>query len=183
MSDISELKAYIQELNGEVVDDMVDNFEFLVRKSLSIFNRWNANIKTSRIYFSTQIYEFAHPYPRWVTITSADGMPDKLIWSADLLYEYNKDTGTLTINSVGIFLVRAAYNWVLEEINLDNNEDFVDLVLAHYLIASGNRRKSYQMNDLPFNNDGAERVQEGREMLEKTEEALRESAPLWAVIL
>ncbi len=183
MSDLAEVKAYIQQVHGEAWDDMVDNFEFIVRKSLSIFNRWNPRINEFRIYFSTQAHQFSRPYPRWCTISSADSVTEKLIWSADKLYNYNKTTGTLTINSVGVFMVRAGYNWALEEIDLDENEDFVDLVLAHYLIASGQRRRAIRHTDLPFENDGDLRISDGKELLEKTVTELQDNAPYWAFMM
>lgn len=183
MSDISELKAYIQQSHGEVWDDMIDNFEFIVRRSLSLFNRWNPRIDEFRIYFSTQTYQFSQPYPKWCTISSADNITEKLIWSADKLYSYNKKLGTLTINSVGVFMVRAGYNWTLEEIDLDDNEDFIDVTLAYYLIASGNKRKAVTHSDLPFGNDGEARVSEGKELLERVTGELRDNAPYWAFMM
>lgn len=183
MAELSELKAYVQMSVGETWDDMIDNWEFIVRKSLSIFNRWNPRIDEFRIYFSTQSYQFSKPYPRWCTISSADNLPDPLIWSADKLYEYNKKTGTLNINSVGVFMIRAGYNWDLEEVDLDENEDFVDLVTAHYLIASGNRRSAVKHSGIPFETDGDQRRTEGKELLEKTIQELQDNAPYWAFMM
>lgn len=182
MADIAELKAFIQQNYGEVVDDMIDNFDFIVRRALSMYNRWNPRINQFRIYFSTQTFQFSQPFPRWCTISSADNIPDKLIWSADLLYEYDKTSGTLTINSVGVFMVRAGYNKTIADINIDDDEDFTDLVYALYMIASGNRRKAYRAGDIPFDSDGSDRVSEGKDLLEKAMEALRESAPVWAFV-
>lgn len=183
MAEMSELKAYVQMSIGETWDDMIDNWEFIVRKSLSIFNRWNPRIVEDRIYFSTLSHQFSKPYPRWCTISSADNIPDSLIWSADKKYEYNKKTGTLTINSVGVFLIRAGYNWSLEDIDLDENEDFVDLVTAHYLIASGNRRSSVKHTGVPFETDGEQRKTEGKELLDKTLQELQDNAPYWAFMM
>lgn len=178
----AELKTYVQQLAGEVVDDCVDNFEFIVKRALATYSKFIPRVDKQILIYNLS-YQFAAPYPRFVVVSSVDGLTERFMWSAEPLFVYDKNTGYLRIRSTGAFYVKAAYDHVLEDITIEDDELFIDLVYAYYLIATGSKRKAFKMGDIPFENDGDDRVSRGQELLKEKEEELSANSPIDLLVI
>jgi hypothetical protein len=61
----------------------------------------------------------------------------------------------------------------------DNDDEFIDLLVAKFLIAVGRSRRAFTLNDLPITTDAAELVSEGKELEDKAMQDLIDNKMKW----
>ena len=60
------------------------------------------------------------------------------------------------------------------DFDTDSHADFLEYITARFMITIGASRSAFTMSDIPLINNGAEMVQEGKEMRERAEQNIRD---------
>ena len=102
------------------------------------------------------------------------GIDAKVDWD----WDYNKDNGFLRVQIQGTYTFELLVKNDLDDLDMTNIE-FLDLLLALYLQYIGSSRKSFNLSDQPFENDGTEIYQAGQELWDKTLESLQNEQQNW----
>ena len=175
---LAEVKEIVQEgALAEVVDDLSEDFPQIVRYCLRKYNLYAPRIVREEITSWTGLgttRQYSPPYPWFVTMSHEGAIADKYIWQAQPMYVYNRQIGNLKVNTIGAFQIRSVYKKTLDDIT-DEEDLFFDLVTARCLMASGYRRKAFNITELPFTNDGGERLSDGQTLWNATIEVLQDN--------
>ncbi len=93
-------------------------------------------------------------------------------------WDYIRDTGILRTQAGGSYYIEMFVLPLLEDIGFDQTE-FLDLMTGLYLMYVGSTRKGFTLGELPFENDGAELYEAGKELYEETLAQLGETNDNW----
>lgn len=107
----------------------------------------------------------------------------------ELPFEYRQPV--LTVVVAAEYDILAVYNhkltyiddsdqreWEIKTVS-DNEDEFIDLVTAKFLIGLGRSRRAFTVQDLPLLTDASDLVSEGKEMEEAAMEELKEEKGRW----
>lgn len=180
---IADLKQYILDVSGELVDDYATKFANAVVRALSMYNRYVPHtVSTTQLAYDNQIQMDGPPYPKQVSVSSVQDIGDKILYPNDVICEYDATTGIVTVNPLGAYRITGYYNWALTDLD-ETHIDFLDLVLAYFKQGVGSKRKSFQLQGLPFDSDAQSRYDEGKALEDTVIERLQADAPTWKGII
>ena len=93
-------------------------------------------------------------------------------------WDYNKDNGLFRCMLPSTYIFELLVAPELEDLDTFQIE-FMDLLQALYLMYVGSSRKSFNLSDQPFENDGQDVYQAGQELWDKTLESLQNEQQNW----
>jgi len=115
--------------------------------------------------------------------------PSNVSMKAQLPFEYRKPTLTVPVSAD--YEITAIFNHKLVEkedtdkrewevLTISDNEDeFIDLLSAKFLIGLGRSRRAFTLTDMPITTDASDLVAEGKAMEEEAMEELKEEKGRW----
>lgn len=175
-------------------------FKVLVEMCIGIYNGYVPLTKhvTKDIYNSRQYtYTEKEGIPEWISkimpIRIAGVVPyyfrgyDQPVANVyvknEIPFEYRKPTLTVPVSAT--YEIYGVYNHKLVEVDLgngkktwtvdsitDNEDEFLDLLTAKFLIGLGRSRRAFTMQDMPLTTDASDLVSEGKEMEKEAMEEL-----------
>lgn len=96
----------------------------------------------------------------------------------DMNWDWDRDSRKWVYQASGNLWANVSCIPLLSDLDYDQFE-FLDMVQGLYLMYIGSNRKAFNMGDLPFENDGADLYNDGKELYETTLEKLSESNDSW----
>jgi hypothetical protein len=177
---VNSNQYFVGEENIEVTEEVLEQ---LIRRTLVHYGQWrplyiNETIEVTD--YNTYIKESLDGH-RILGIRSMyyyqpilSDEQGKVDWE----WDYNKDNGLLRSAVKGKYYVELLVEPKLEDIDFTNVE-FLELLLAQYLMYVGASRKAFSFGDQPFENDGADIYSDGKELWEQTLESLRTEQDNW----
>lgn len=97
---------------------------------------------------------------------------------AQFRWEWSPDTKILRTQVSGNFYLQTLCLPTLEDIGFESIE-FLDLMQGLYMMYIGESRKSFNLGDLPFSNDGQDIYNDGKELFDITLENLKTVNSNW----
>jgi len=181
---IEELSSYLlinsnqYFIGGDIeVDETILNG--LVQRALSFYGNYRPYVDDIEVYISDG-GEFKEYNNQQVTgilrVYYTNPIYDDT--EVDFNWDWDRDTKEWASQVSGKYWATCSLMPTLSTINYDQYE-FLDLVQGLYLMYIGSSRKSFNMGDLPFENDGADLYNDGKELFETTKEKLSESNNSW----
>jgi hypothetical protein len=102
------------------------------------------------------------------------GEKEAVKWS----WDWDRASGMLRSMITGSFvaemLVQPTFNDMTE-----TDHEFLELVLALYMMYIGSSRKAFNFGDQPFENDGSDIHSDGKDLYERTLESLKAEQDNW----
>ncbi len=93
-------------------------------------------------------------------------------------WDYDTGNGLLRTQNMGSYFFECLVSTELEDLTMLDIE-YLDLLLALYLMYVGSSRKAFNLSEQPFENDGADIYQSGQDLWDKTLEELQNSQQSW----
>jgi len=177
---INSLQYFIGADDIEVTDEVLKG---LVERALVVYSNWRP------LHSQTQL-----EITDYVTYVKTDSEGRRILNIVDLYFfepilagqdgkidwdwDYNKDNGQLRIEITGTYIAETLVQMSLEDID-NSHPEFLEMVLALYMMYIGSSRKSFNFGDQPFENDGQEIYSDGKELWENTLEQLKTEQDNW----
>jgi hypothetical protein len=174
---------YIGEENLEINDDVIS---IIAERALSIYNQYRnkeiivrREIQFGHNKFDTVIDEnnierqveniknfyFTPPY--------LSDTPAQFKWSFD------RQTKILYSQLSGTFYIKVLVSNILDDIDINRDKEFIDIALGLYLQSAVEPFKGFNLTELPFENDGSELYEQGKELIAAAVESLAEINSNW----
>lgn len=189
----------------------VDSFRILVEDALSIYNKAYPFTKQydREVVYPRQLIldsNFDHDMgraPNWVSevtpvrylgnayslgsMIGSTPIDGELIDPVHAPWDFNKQTGALTVPYSAYYKIIACYYHQIDEVEDENSGEmiyevktitiqdgvFFKLLQGMFLMGIGRSRRSFTLNDLPITVDASEMASEGREMLDEAKEDIK----------
>ena len=174
---------YIGEENLEINDDVI---EVIANRALSIYNQYRNKDLIVKQYIPVGISDFSKIIDDngierdvfnikniYFTPPYLNNKPVTFNWSFD------RQTKKLMSQVSGHFYIEVLTSNILEDINPNQDKEFIDICLGLYLQAAVEPFKGFNLTELPFENDGSELYQQGKELVETAIEKLSETDSNW----
>jgi len=167
-----------------------DKFEVLVKKCLKTYSKYKPKREKLFVIISDYKYTFQDKIPEFIsdvnptynTVLNPLLMYHPHSNLPEIEWEYRKPT--LYTNFNGSAEVEAWFNWEIEVdgsgekyIELED-ELFIDLVTAEFLMGLGRSRRAFTLQAIPISTDSEMLVSEGQKLYEDTIETLRQTSIL-----
>ena len=164
----------------EVTDEVL---KMLVKRALAFYSSWRPlfvqeQISTNQYLFTyketsegKRVLNVQNIYYMEPILTGYEGKVD---WD----WDYNREHGQLRVQVKGNYIVELLVAPDLSDMDYSHVE-FMDLVLALYLMYVGSSRKAFVLGEQPFENDGADIYSFGQELWERTLESLQNEQSNW----
>ena len=168
-----------------------DKFETLVKKTLKTYSKYKPIREKLFITLTNYQYTFTENIPYYISdvnpcystvfnpllqIATQSGNVPFVEW------EYRKPT--LYTNFNGKAEVVAWFEWEIKTVDSGKkfieleDELYLDLITAEFLMGLARSRRSFSLNDLPITNDSEILASEGQKLYEDTIETLRQTSIL-----
>jgi len=177
---VASNQYYIGDKDIEVSEPILNQ---LVKRALSAYGNYRPRwVQVDKIHLSTYENDFKTYDGRRVLDISNLYYYQPLLsgdeGKVQLEWDYTRDTGILRIQVGGTYYMELFTMPLLEDIDFDQFE-FLDMMTGLYLQYVGSTRKGFTLGDLPFENDGDDLYQNGKELYETTLEKLGEVNSNW----
>jgi len=174
---------YIGEENLEINDDVI---EVIANRALSIYNQYRNKDLIVKQYIPSGISDFSKIIDEdgnerdvfnvkniFITPPYLNDKPVTFHWSFD------RQTKKLMSQVSGHFYIEVLAANILKDINPNQDKEFIDICLGLYLQAAVEPFKGFNLTELPFENDGSELYEQGKELVENAIEKLSETDSNW----
>lgn len=177
---VNSLQYFIGQDDIEVTDEVLENLSL---RALSYHSNWRPILVQEEIYIND--YN--------ITLKTTD-MGNRILNVQNLYYiepmlggsesavtfnwDYNKDNGLFRAQIQGRYVFELLVVSELSDIDMTNIE-FLDLMQGLYLMYIGSSRKAFALSEAPFENDGSELYDAGKELWDDTLEALKNEQDSW----
>jgi hypothetical protein len=177
---VSTNQYYIGEKDIEVTDPILEQ---MVKRAISVYGSYRPLwIETEPIYIPTYLSNFKeYNGKRIVNVSNMYYFHPILAGEKGKIqveWDYNRDTGIIRTGVGGTYYIELFVMPDLEDIGFEQFE-FLDIMTGLYLQYVGSTRKGFTLGDLPFENDGADLYEQGKELYQNTLEILSESNSNW----
>ena len=183
---ITELNEYlhINSLQYFVGDDIEVTEEILsglVKRSLNVYGNYRPILLEAREYISAYSHKMSTLDGRKITNIQSISYIDKILdRNADVPFDWqwSRESKVLRMQAGGSYHVEALVMPILDDIDYDQTE-FLDMTQGLYMMYVGQSRKGFTLGELPFENDGQDVYNDGKELYETTIQELGEVNDNW----
>ncbi len=177
---VNSLQYFIGQDDIEVTDEVLTQ---LSSRAISFYSNWRPLFVQEEIYIDSynKILKTTDSGKRILNVQNIYYMEPILGGTASSIdwdWDYNKDNGLFRAQVQGTYIFELLVNNELSDLDMTNIE-FLDLLQALYLMYIGSSRKSFNLSDQPFENDGNDIYTAGQELWEKTLESLQNEQQNW----